>query len=325
MKLRKRVSGIWLMTMTLLSLCAFTVFFVAQMWLNLLFAVYLGLAILQSVTLIIHLWGSEKLKSKPAKLLYRLSYASSALVIPSFAFIFMGLISQYHISIPESIDASSMAVEDIMPKGKTTIYNTGTVYVLFPEYSDVELVCQKRPSKSDAAITWCSGAAFQHEVSLDFSQENIEGDHAVEGELYLSEYNKEAYAAFTFADSAFSFDFDNPTQAIKRAADAGGSGFMQFGLIRDKEEVMNFDRPRARCYRTLAELNGNLCVIDSVKMLHFDEFMTELHRLGVTNAIYMDMGAGWNYSWYRNAYDKVVTLFGLPVPWSHNWVVFRKN
>ncbi len=98
---------------------------------------------------------------------------------------------------------------------------------------------------------------------------------------------------------------------------------MQFGLINDKTEVMNFDRPRARCYRALAELNGNLCIIDSVNMIHFTDFMDELKRIGVTNALYMDMGAGWNYSWYRNAAEKVVTLFGLPVPWSHNWVVFR--
>jgi hypothetical protein len=98
---------------------------------------------------------------------------------------------------------------------------------------------------------------------------------------------------------------------------------MQFGLIRDGETVMGINRPRVRCYRTLAELNGHLCVIDSTRMIQFDDFMEELRRLGVTNALYMDMGAGWNYSWYRNAAEKVVTLFGLPVPWSHNWVVFR--
>ena len=98
---------------------------------------------------------------------------------------------------------------------------------------------------------------------------------------------------------------------------------MQFGLINNKTEVMNFDRPRARCYRALAELNGNLCIIDSVNMIHFTDFMDELKKIGVTNALYMDMCAGWNYSWYRNAAENVVTLFGLPVPWSHNWVVFR--
>ena len=324
MDLRKRLSGIWLMAMALLSLGAFTVFFVAQMWLNLLFAAYLGLALMQFVTLMVHLWGTEKLPNKPLKLLYRLFYLSSFFVIPSFLFIFMGLVSQYHANIPESIDASGMAADEILPGEETLIYNTGTVYVIFPEYSSIELACKDRPSKSDETITWCSGAAFQHEVSIGFTQENIEGDHAVNGTLYTSPYHKEAYAAFTFANGRHGFEFDEEDRAIREAAEAGGNGFMQFGLIRDGETVMNFDRPRARCYRTLAELNGSVCIIDSVRMLHFDEFMAELERLGVTNAVYMDMGAGWNYSWYRNAADRVITLFGLPVPWSHNWVVFRK-
>lgn len=324
MSMKERLSGIWLMAMTLLSLCAYTVFFVAQMWLNVLYAAYLSLALLQVAALILYMWGPEKLTFKPLKILYRLLYASSLFVLPSFIFIFMGLISQYHVRIPESIDAVSMASEDILPGEKTTIYNTGTVYVIFPEYSGIELACGDRPSKSDRSITWCSGAAFQHTVSLGFTQDNVEGDHAVAGALYESPYNKDGFAAVTFADGRFAFEFDNAIEAVKKAAEAGGYGFMQFGLIHDGETVMSFDRPRARCYRTLAELNGNICIIDSVNMLHFDEFMEELHRIGVTNAVYMDMGAGWNYSWYRNAKDKVVTLFGLPVPWSHNWVVFRK-
>lgn len=324
MKSRKQLAGIWLMSMALLSLGAYTVFFVAQMWLNLLHAFYLSLAVLQFGTLIVYLWGPEKIKFKPFKILYYISYTSSILVIPSFIFIFMGLISQYHVKISDSIDASEMPVEKILPQEKTTIYNTGKAYVIFPEYSEIELVCEDRPSKSDKTITWCSGAAFQHTVSIDFTQENVEGDHAVKGTLYESPYNKDAFAAFTYADGCFAFDFDDSTEAIRQAADKGGSGFMQFGLIKDGEVVMNFDRPRARCYRTLAEINGNVCIIDSVNMIHFDDFMEELERLGVTNAVYMDMGAGWNYSWYRNAADKVVTLFGLPVPWSHNWIVFRK-
>lgn len=324
MNIKKRMSGIWLMSMALLSLGAFTAFFVAQMWLNILFAVYLSLAILQFITLIIYMWGPEKLPYKPLKLLYRLFYASSFLVIPSFVFIFMGLVSQYHIKIPDSIDASHMEPSEIRPGDKTLIYDTGTVYVFFPEYSSVELVCKKRPSKSDDSVTWCSGAAFQHAVSIGFSQDNIEGDHASNGVFYKSPYEKDAFAAFVFSGGDFDFEFEKRSEAVRKAADAGGSGFMQFGLIKDRQEVMNFDRPRARCYRTLAELNGSLCMIDSVNMLHFDEFMAELERLGVENAVYMDMGAGWNYSWYRNAAGKVVTLFGLPVPWSHNWIVFRK-
>ena len=153
MSMKERLSGIWLMAMTLLSLCAYTVFFVAQMWLNVLYAAYLSLALLQVAAFILYMWGPEKLTFKPLKILYRLLYASSLFVLPSFIFIFMGLISQYHVRIPESIDAVSMASEDILPGEKTTIYNTGTVYVIFPEYSGIELACGDRPSKSDRSIT----------------------------------------------------------------------------------------------------------------------------------------------------------------------------
>ncbi|MCR4877390.1 MAG: hypothetical protein K5922_09465 [Clostridiales bacterium] len=325
MTVRQRISGIWLISMTLLALFAYTVYFVAQMWLSVLQALYLTLAVMQIAALILYLWGPEKLKSRLLKIVYRLLYLSSFLVIPCFSFIFMGLISQYHVRIPDSIDASAMPAAEILPGDETVIYNTGTVYVIFPEYSGIELACGNRPSRSDENITWCSGAAFQHDIRLGFTHENIDGDHAVSGTFYESPYNKDSFSAFTFAKGRFAFEFDNPSEAIRNAAKAGGSGFMQFGLIRDGERVMSINRPRARCYRTLAELNGNLCIIDSVNMLRFEEFMEELHRLGVTNALYMDMGAGWNYSWYRNAVGRVVTLFGLPVPWSHNWVVFTKQ
>ena len=323
MSIRERISGIWLMAMSLLALFAFTCYFVAQMWLDILRTGYITLVASQGLALTIYMWGPEKLRHRWQRILYRLLYASSFCVIPAFLFIFMGLVSQYHVRISDSIPAASLPAQEILPTEKTTVYDTGALYVIFPEYSEVDFVCETRPSKSDQSITWCSGAAFQHTVSLGFSQEDVEGDHAIRGALYESPYNWDSFAAFTYADNHFSFEFDDPSGAVRAAAEAGGSGFMQFGLIRNGENVKSMDRPRARCYRMLAELNGNLCIIDSRRMMHFDDFMEEVRRLGVTNAVYMDMGAGWNYSWYRNAAGRVVTLFGLPVPWSHNWVIFR--
>ena len=324
MTIRERLSGIWLITMTLLSLFAFTIFFVAQMWLDVVQAAYVTLTMLQVLTLVIYMWGPEKLTFKPLRVLYRLMYASSVFVIPAFIFIFMGLLSQYHAPMPESIDATAMAVENILPGEQTMVYHTGPAYVIFPAYTEVAHVSKDRPSKLDESITWCSGAAFQHAIRLGFTHENVDGDHADSGVFYESPYNKDSFAAFTFADDKYAFEFEHPSEAIRKAAEAGGSGFMQFGVIRDGQNIMNINRLRARCYRVLAELNGNLCIIDSVNMTHFEEFMEELLRLGVSNALYMDMGSGWNYSWMRDAAERVITLFRLPVPWSHNWVVFRK-
>ena len=49
MNMKQRLSGIWLISMTLLSLFAYTVYFVAQMWLSILQASYLTLAVLQVI------------------------------------------------------------------------------------------------------------------------------------------------------------------------------------------------------------------------------------------------------------------------------------
>lgn len=72
MNLRKRLSGIWLMSMTLMSLFSYTIFFVAKMLPRRVHLLYLGLTILQIVTLLIYMWGFKKLKSGILKVLYRI-------------------------------------------------------------------------------------------------------------------------------------------------------------------------------------------------------------------------------------------------------------
>lgn len=325
MSRKELISGIWLITMTLVSLCSITVFYVANMLDPPYDLFYFALSFLLIAALLIYLWGPEKLRSKPLRIGYRILYASSVFVIPSFALQFLGLLSQYHVEVPGSIDATSMPVEQIVARDEAAVYDTGVAYVIFPDYSSVEIACEERPSKADETITWCSGAAFQHQETLAFSHDDIEGDHAVKGTLYENPYNQDGFTAFTFANGEFDFEFDEPVKAMREAADAGGSGFMQFGLVRDGEVLDVFAQPpHLRCFRVLAELNGGLCFIDAKRIVPFDEFTAELERLGVTNAMYLDMGAGWNYSWYRDSTGSVVTFFGLPLPFSHNWIVFRK-
>ena len=88
MSIRQRISGIWLMSMSLLALFAFTCYFVAQMWLSILQTAYATLVILQVAALTIYLWGPEKLKHRWQKILYRLLYASSFYFISFFMIIF---------------------------------------------------------------------------------------------------------------------------------------------------------------------------------------------------------------------------------------------
>lgn len=323
MNKRKMMMGIWLMVMTLMSLTAYTMYFVAQMRFSVLLYSYTALAISQIFTLIVFLIGTDVIHNRVIHGLYRIGCVLSLAIIPSFLFIFFGLISQYHVSIPEAIQVSDSEYECLVPGEETTIYKTDTFYVFFPRYSRVDLECGQRPKKSDRSITWCSGAAFQHDIELGFSDLNVEGHHASKGKYTESPYTKDSFGAVTFANGGFHFEFDDPKAAIRSAAEQGGSGFMQFRIIKDGQLANGFTMPRVRSYRVMAELNGSLCIIDSIEMMHFEDFLAKLEEIHVENAVYMDMGAGWNYSWYRKPAGTVKTLFGLMVPWSHNWVVFR--
>lgn len=324
MSKKKMIMGIWLMSMTLLSLTAYTMYFVAQMRFSILLYSYSALVVSQLTGLVIFLIGEEKIKNIIVKLIYNLCRLLSLAIIPAFAFIFFGLISQYHVNIKEAIKVSDTDKALLVPTDKTTIYKTDSFYVFFPKYNTVDLECGVRPKKSDKSINWCSGAAFQHAIQIGFDDGNIEGYHASKGKYSDSKYVKDSYGAVTFYNGSFRFEFDDPEAAIKEAAQNGGSGFMQFRIMRDGELVNGFNMPRVRSYRVIAEINGNLCIVDSIEMMKFDDFLLKLKELGVTNALYMDMGAGWNYSWYRKENGNVKTLFGLKVPWSHNWVVFRE-
>lgn len=311
------------MIMGLISLTAYTMYFVAQMRFSILLYSYSALVVTQIFAIITFLIGSEKVKNKLFRIIYNLCCLASLAVIPSFLFIFLGLLSQYHANIKEAIVVSDSDWQLLVPTDETTIYKTDTFYVFFPEYTQVDLEYGIRPRRSDETITWCSGAAFQHDIQLGFQDENIEGYHASKGIYSDSPYAKDEYGAVTFYDGNFRFEFDDPEGAIREAADHGGSGFMQFRIMKDGELVNDFNMPRVRSYRVIAELNGALCIIDSIEMMQFDDFLVKLHDLHVTNALYLDMGAGWNYSWYRNISGNTKTLFALKVPWSHNWVVFR--
>lgn len=325
MSRKKLILGIWLMLMALLSLTAYTMYFVAQMRFSILLYSYSTLVVTQIFALVVFLIGSEKIKKKIVRIIYRLCALASLAVIPAFLFIFMGLISQYHVMIDEAKIVADGEYDLLVPEDETTIYKTDNFFIFFPKYSHVDLECGARPKKSDKSITWCSGAAFQHDIQLGFSDDNIEGYHASKGNYSDSRYVKDSYGAVTFYDGGFAFEFDDPQKAIKEAAEHGGSGFMQYRIMRDGELVNGFTMPRVRSYRVIAEINGNLCIIDSIEMMHFEDFLSALKELNVTNALYMDMGAGWNYSWYRKSTGRVKTLFGLKVPWSHNWVVFREE
>ena len=245
-------------------------------------------------------------------------------VAPFFALLLCIFIlkNQYHNELPVS-DISKEYNIKITSNVNITIIETDDLYILFPAYSTVEFVSKDRPSKSDDSIILCTSGAFQKQYSLKFSHDNIEGYHAENGEFYSGDPIS-GMGAFTFSNGrAEFFDEEDAAEAVKRAAENGGWGFQQYVVIRQGKFV--FKSPwKYRCYRALAEIGGRVCVIDSKRQMNFKDFAGAMLDAGVENAMYLDMGSGWNYAWYRTSTGSTRNLIGMPWPFSHNWIVFRK-
>ena len=100
-------------------------------------------------------------------------------------------------------------------------------------------------------------------------------------------------------------------------------GFCQSMLFHDGKRFKGCIKPeRVNRYRALCEIGGKLCIVDCSRNLPFGHFLDGLEKLGVRNAVYCDMGRGWNYSWYRRDDGSVKELFPTPGQYTTNWVAF---
>ena len=236
------------------------------------------------------------------------------------------LTSQYHNpQVPDkTVSSAAEVVAAMREHGEHTILlATDDLYIYCPNYSDIDYVAGDRPSKDDESIEMCVAAAFQQSYQLDFKHSNIVGWHASDGQLERGT-PKSRLGAFTYVNGIPRiWNIDDAEEAVQKAAAEGGSGYQQFVVLYDGQRG-GHDSNEFRCFRVIALLNGEACVIDSRTQMHYSEFISALENLGVRDALYCDMGSGWNYSWYRNTEGKDVDIIGTPWPFSHNWLVFRK-
>ena len=81
-------------------------------------------------------------------------------------------------------------------------------------------------------------------------------------------------------------------------------GFAQEMLIH-KSRIVEHTRPDSiiNLYRALCNINEGLCLLETINVMRFGTFIDKLIRVGVSEALYMDMG-GWKQSWYREYYEE---------------------
>ena len=214
--------------------------------------------------------------------------------------------------------------EDLPARVPVAIQKTVNLNVYYPDYNNIDLVCGTMPSQSDSTVIMMAAAAFTQSCLDEFAHSNIIEDHVSGGKWYDGPDSKRCTGTFVYYDGKPGFYYKDDGTALKCAAEKGGSGFKQEMMIHSDTIV-----PHKRAddnvneFRALCLVDGKLAVVDSNKDMKFGDFIKSLKALGVSEAIYMDMG-GWNYSWYREQNGDVKEIHPCPTPYATNWLTFYR-
>ena len=205
------------------------------------------------------------------------------------------------------------------------IETTNDLIIYYPQYSYIDLACEQMPEKTDTNVLFCCEAAFTGELLKEFKHSNIAGHHVSGGKFYRGYKCKPNTGCFVFYQDQWKFLLHTYADELKLAAENGGMGFGQNMIIYDGETQPSFRKLQSKFeYRALCEYHGKLCVIDSKGVVSYASFINSLEKIGVTHALYLDMGRGWNHSWYRDNKGTVVEIHPKTHSYTTNWIVFMK-
>ena len=204
--------------------------------------------------------------------------------------------------------------------------------IYYPPTDSIELRCFDRPDPAvDTGAVFCCAAAFTADFDTAADHNRICGDHVSNGQYFKRPRLKRNTGAFIVdKDGRFGFMYrPNPGQDTFRAMfEHAVTGFTQEMMLCRGERVettrpdKNVNQFRALCQTA----GGRLFVADAAEAMPFGNFIRLLQEAGAYDAIYMDMGPGWNYSWYREYADSAATfIHSWPISSATNWLVFHRK
>lgn len=198
----------------------------------------------------------------------------------------------------------------------------------YPEYSKIDLVCEQMPKAAQKDVEFCCEAAFTGELLTEFKHLNIADNHICNGEMKRGYRCKANTGGFVWRKGKWKFmrKVDYPT-----TANGWNMGFCQLLIIKDGavRPIGTKMKNNRNIYRALCEKNGKLCIVESKKVMTYEFFVKCLSAYKVTHALYLDMGRGWNYAWYRDEKGKVKEIFPVSksapsYKFRTNWITFYK-
>lgn len=219
---------------------------------------------------------------------------------------------------------NNKSIKGIAPTSVTAA--SGVVYQLFPQGKFALDFRTVRPSTSDSDIVFCIPAAFTgHDNKIDgvfISNGAIGNGNAINHELggAMVIENGQGRLLATNKGATLTQQFLESVQKSK------GSLFQQFLIVQNGNPAVFRDQSKFQRRAIGLTKQGSFKIFESDKAITFSTFNTDLAALGVTDALYFDMGA-WDEGWYRHATTSKTITIGLDKSQTHrqsNWLVLKK-
>ena len=204
------------------------------------------------------------------------------------------------------------------------ITDTMNLRIYSPKYSKIDFKTGEMPSKNDTTVIFVAEGAFSAGKPEEFAQGTVAGDH-VSGGIRMKGYTcKRNNGAFIYYNGLYKFLHEDYSNELDTAAKNGGCGFTQEMMIHNGQ-IVSHTRPNDNVnkFRALCLIKGRLAITDSKSKVKFGNFINDLQKAGATEALYLDMGPGWNYSWFRDDYGNPVNIHPESTIGT-NWIVFYK-
>lgn len=198
-----------------------------------------------------------------------------------------------------------------------------------PETACIKFVDSVMPDIKDPTIALCVEAAFTGELLDKFKSTNIAGDYMIAGQLRKG-YRCKANTGFLAVSDSNQFIASSKslTSWLNQSHSENTYMFQQMLLVHNGKTVYTgkpIKLSSKNIYRAACVLSdGTFAVIQSLRELLLQQFITSIIEIGTCDALYLDMGAGWNYGWYRETKtSKPVKLFHHWTPYQTNWLVIK--
>ena len=223
----------------------------------------------------------------------------------------------------KEIAITSSELTENLKNAYVVIVDTLGLRIYYPNYSKIDLVCGEMPSKDNETVIMFAEAAFTGEFLREFKHTNIAGDHVSSGRRERGYKCKRNTGAFVFYDNTPKFLYQDYSDEFDMVAKKGGSGFAQEMIIH-KGKLVPRTRPdnNVNEFRALCLIDGRVAIADSKGLEKYKDFFEDLLKIGASEALYLDMGSGWNYSWYRDSNDHPIEIHSIPTQYATNWITF---